>query len=67
MQHVNNGITFSSRQINWSAAQAYVQSWKQGDTVKWAGSRWTVAEVTASGALLTSGSIKLRIDFANVA
>ena len=63
----NYGITFSSGQINWSAAQAYVQTWKQGDTVKWAGSRWHVAEVTASGALLTSGTIKLRITFADVA
>lgn len=64
---MNYGMTFSSRQINWSAAQAYVQTWKRGDTVKWAGSRWHVAEVTDSGALLTAGSIKLRIEFASVA
>jgi hypothetical protein len=57
------GITFNSRDIDWKSAQDYVRSWKQGELVKWAGSRWTVDDVTYRGALLSAGSIKLEIAF----
>jgi len=61
-QKLNNGSSYSQK-VNWALAQNYVQSWKRGDQVKWAGSKWTVADVSDSGALLENGSIKLTISF----
>ena len=43
---------------------SYIASWIVGDMVEWGGSKWEVAELQGSSAVLRSGSIRLTVTIA---